>query len=190
VIESGDIRWFRFATPDKRRPVLVLGRRDLLPSLAQVPIIPLSTHARGLAWEVPLSMAEGLPSACVLKPEWIRNVERALLGPLIARLPDQRWAEVRATLLDVLGLAQCAQALRMTRTTGGLSAAPPLVGDEGSLRSNLPVASLQSGPLITCVNVGVKYTCVEFNAMDVALTPDTSVVAAPPATGDRSGADR
>jgi hypothetical protein len=40
------------------------------------------------------------------------------------------------------------------------------------------------------VNVGVKYTCVEFNAMDVALTPDTSVVAAPPATGDRSGADR
>jgi mRNA-degrading endonuclease toxin of MazEF toxin-antitoxin module len=27
VIERGDIRWFRFERPDKRRPVLVLGRR-------------------------------------------------------------------------------------------------------------------------------------------------------------------
>jgi hypothetical protein len=48
-------------------------------------------------------MAEGLPSARVLKPEWIRIVERAPLGPLIARL--QHWAEVRAALPDVLGLA-------------------------------------------------------------------------------------
>jgi CRISPR system Cascade subunit CasE len=48
VIQRGDIRWFRFTAPDKRRPVLVLGRPDLLPSLAQVPVIPLSTQARGL----------------------------------------------------------------------------------------------------------------------------------------------
>jgi len=27
VIERGDIRWFRFERPDKRRPVLVLGGR-------------------------------------------------------------------------------------------------------------------------------------------------------------------
>jgi mRNA interferase MazF len=105
VIQLGDIRWFRFTAPDKRRPVLVLGRRDLLPSLAQVPVIPLSTRARGLSWEVPLAASEGLPSACVLKPEWIRIVDRALLGPLIARLQEKRWAEVRAALLEVLGLA-------------------------------------------------------------------------------------
>jgi hypothetical protein len=48
-------------------------------------------------------MAEGQPSACVLKPEWIRIVECAPLGPLIAML--QRWAEVRAALPDMLGLA-------------------------------------------------------------------------------------
>jgi mRNA interferase MazF len=105
VIQRGDIRWFRFASPDKRRPVLVLGRPDVLPSLAQVPVIPLSTQARGLPWEVPLSTAEGLPSACVLKPEWTRIVDRGSLGPLLARLPEERWSEVRAALLDVLGLA-------------------------------------------------------------------------------------
>ena len=44
MITRGDIRWFRFEAPDKRRPVLVLGREDVLPSLAQIPVIPLSTN--------------------------------------------------------------------------------------------------------------------------------------------------
>jgi mRNA-degrading endonuclease toxin of MazEF toxin-antitoxin module len=70
VIARGDIRWFRFASPDKRRPVLVLG----------------------------------LPSPCVLEPEWIRIVERPYLGPLIAQLPDERFPAVRAALIDALGL--------------------------------------------------------------------------------------
>ena len=60
MIERGDIRWFRFASPEKRRPVLVLGRGDLLAELAQVPVIPLSTQIRGLGWEVVLSEADGV----------------------------------------------------------------------------------------------------------------------------------
>jgi mRNA-degrading endonuclease toxin of MazEF toxin-antitoxin module len=66
-------------------------------------VIPLSTLGRGLRWEVTLSTDEGLPSLCVLKPEWIRIVERRYLGPLIAAFPENRWSEVRAALLDVLG---------------------------------------------------------------------------------------
>ena len=81
MISRGDIRWFRFEAPDKRRPVLVLGREDVLPSLAQVPVIPLSTQIRDLPWEVRLSIIDGLPGDCVLKPEWIKTVERTSLGP-------------------------------------------------------------------------------------------------------------
>ncbi len=104
MIERGDIRWFRFDTPDKRRPVLVLGRADVLPSLAQVPVIPLSTQIRGLPWEVRMSSAEGLPGECVLKPEWIKTVDRAALGSWIATFPSTRWNELTRALLDVLGL--------------------------------------------------------------------------------------
>jgi mRNA interferase MazF len=103
LISRGDIRWFRFEAPDKRRPVLILGREDILPTLTQVPIIPLSTQIRGLAWEVRLSSDDGLPSDCVLKPEWIKAVERSSLGPWIATFPSSRWPEVTAALLDVLG---------------------------------------------------------------------------------------
>jgi mRNA-degrading endonuclease toxin of MazEF toxin-antitoxin module len=103
MIRRGDIRWFRFQLPDKRRPVLVLGQDELLPTLSQLPVIPLSTQTRSLTWEVRLTSADGLPTECVLKPEWIRSVERAHVGPYIASLPDQRWPEIRAALLTVLG---------------------------------------------------------------------------------------
>jgi mRNA interferase MazF len=106
VISRGDIRWFRFEHPDKRRPVLVLGRDEFLPSWSLVPVVPLSTQVRGLAWEVHLSPDDGLPSACVLKPEWIRAVERTGLGPRITTLPDQRWDEVQRAVLHVLGFAK------------------------------------------------------------------------------------
>ena len=105
MIQRGDIRWFRFDAPDKRRPVLVLGREDALPSLSQIPVVPLSTQLRGLRWEVPLLVSDGLPSDCVLKPEWIKTVDRSAIGPWIAAFPPARWGELSAALLDVLGLA-------------------------------------------------------------------------------------
>jgi mRNA-degrading endonuclease toxin of MazEF toxin-antitoxin module len=82
---------------------LVLGKPEALESLSQIPVIPLSTQARGLSWEVPLSAEDGLLSACVLKPEWIKAVDRELIGPRLAGLPEKRWPEVRSALLDVLG---------------------------------------------------------------------------------------
>lgn len=105
MIRRGDIRWFRFAAPDKRRPVLVLGRDDVLPSLSQIPVIPLSTQIRNLSWEVTLSEADGLPSRCVLKPEWVKSVDRSLIGPWMATFPAHRWPELQSALLDVLGFA-------------------------------------------------------------------------------------
>jgi mRNA interferase MazF len=106
LIEHGDVRWFQFRHPDKLRPVVVLGLGRLLPSLSQVPVIPVSTKIRGLPWEVMLTPDEGMPEACVLKPEWIRSVERASLGARITGFPVGRWQEVRKALLFVLGLDQ------------------------------------------------------------------------------------
>jgi mRNA-degrading endonuclease toxin of MazEF toxin-antitoxin module len=50
-----------------------------------------------------LTEADGVPTPCVVKPEWIRIVDRSSLGPLIATLPVGRWSEIRAALLDILG---------------------------------------------------------------------------------------
>jgi mRNA interferase MazF len=103
-LRRGDVRWYRFSAPDKRRPVLVVGGESLLRSLSQVPVIPFSTQVRGLAWEVVLNPDEGLGVTSVLKPEWIRSVARHELGPWICGFPARRWDEVRVAVLTVLGL--------------------------------------------------------------------------------------
>lgn len=104
MIARGDIRWFRFDNPDKRRPVLVVGRAELVDQWSLLPVIPLSTQARGLSWEVHLGPEDGLPSPCVLKPEWIRAVERTKLGPRIGVLATRKWAAVRDAVVQALGL--------------------------------------------------------------------------------------
>jgi mRNA-degrading endonuclease toxin of MazEF toxin-antitoxin module len=82
----------------------VLGRSGLLPAWSQIPVIPLSSQIRGLPWEVRLSVEDGLAVVSVLKPEWIRSVDRSLLGPWITSLPPHRWKEVRAAVVAALGL--------------------------------------------------------------------------------------
>lgn len=105
MIDRGDIRWFRFDRREKRRPVLVVGRPDLLPRWSLVPVIPLSSQIRGLSWELHLGPEDGLPGPCVLKPEWIRSVRRDELGPWLAQLPGHKWPDVMRIVVDVLGLS-------------------------------------------------------------------------------------
>jgi mRNA interferase MazF len=102
----GEIRWFRFDAPDKRRPVLLLGPSEILDGLSQIPVIPLSTQARDLPWEVMLTPEDGVPSVSYLKPEWIRSVEKSLLGPRISRLPMHRWPEIAKAVELALGFAK------------------------------------------------------------------------------------
>ena len=40
MIARGDVRWLRLAAAGKRRPVLVVGPRDVIPSLSQIVVIP------------------------------------------------------------------------------------------------------------------------------------------------------
>lgn len=101
----GEIRWFRFDAPDKRRPVLLLGPSEILDGLSQIPVIPLSTQARDLPWEVMLTPEDGVPTISYLKPEWIRSVEKNLLGPRISRIPASRWPEISRAVILALGIS-------------------------------------------------------------------------------------
>jgi mRNA interferase MazF len=104
VIERGDIRWFRFERPDKRRPVLVLGRRAAVPALSQIVVVPFSTTIRGIAGEVVLDEQDGLAVRSTIKVEWIRAVDRTAVGARIATLPVHRWRELMQAVVYVLGL--------------------------------------------------------------------------------------
>ncbi|MDY0166034.1 MAG: type II toxin-antitoxin system PemK/MazF family toxin [Thermoguttaceae bacterium] len=61
--------WYRFARPDKRRPVLILTRDSILPYLGEVTVAPITSTARDIPSEVALScddvLQEGLSGRAV-----------------------------------------------------------------------------------------------------------------------------
>jgi mRNA interferase MazF len=99
----GEIRWYRFGLPDKRRPVLVLTRDSVLDYLGEVTIAPITRTVRGLPSEVPLTAADGMPRDCAINCDHLQTVSKHKLGPVIASLRHDRLEEVRAAVLFALG---------------------------------------------------------------------------------------
>lgn len=102
-MKRGEIRWYRFARPDKKRPVLVLTRDSILEYLDEVTVAPITSTVRGIPSEVVLGPSDGLPRDCAANLDHVQTVPKANLGVLIAVLPLSRMDEVRKAVLFALG---------------------------------------------------------------------------------------
>lgn len=102
-MRRGEIRWYTFAAPDKRRPVLLLTRDEVMDGLNELIVVPATRTIRGLATEVLLSPEDGLPTGCALNFDHISLAQRSRLGPVLATLPPERWPEVERALLTACG---------------------------------------------------------------------------------------
>ena len=99
----GDICWYRFRPPDKRRPVLVLTRDSARPYLNDVTVVPVTSTIRGVPSEVLLDGQDGLPTECAINLHYLQTVRKRDIGAVISHLGPRRMAEVRAALLFTLG---------------------------------------------------------------------------------------
>jgi mRNA interferase MazF len=59
-LSRGQIWQFRFAAPDKRRPVLIVSRNALLEHLQTATVVAITSTQRGSPTEVGLGVDEGL----------------------------------------------------------------------------------------------------------------------------------
>jgi mRNA interferase MazF len=98
-VKRGEIRWYTFRLPDKRRPVLVLTRNDAIDSLNEIIVVPATRTIRGLTTEVVLTADDGMPAACALNFDHISLAQRNRIGPVLRNLSEARWIEVRRALL-------------------------------------------------------------------------------------------
>lgn len=101
----GEIRWYTFASPDKRRPVLLLTRDEVMDALNELIVVPATRTIRGLETEVLLSPEDGMPAACSLNFDHVSLAHRSRLGALITRLPAARWPEAERALLIACGFS-------------------------------------------------------------------------------------
>jgi mRNA interferase MazF len=103
LIRWGELRWYRFSRPDKKRPVLILTRQSALDFLDDVTVAPVTSTIRGIPSEVVLTEADGMSRDYAVNLDHVQTVPASRLGSLISRLAPPRMSEVRAALLFALG---------------------------------------------------------------------------------------
>ena len=94
LIQRGDVRWYRFGRPDRRRPVIVLTRTAALEFLSEVTVAPVTGTIRDIPTEVVLTSDDGMPRTCAANLDHIQTVSRAKVGARITTLRAERMAQI------------------------------------------------------------------------------------------------
>ncbi len=97
-MKRGDIRWYRFKAPDKKRPVVILTRDSILEYLGEVTIAPITSTIRDIPSEVFLAKTDGMPTDCAINFDHIQTVSKNKIGPIITILSPKKLIEVREAI--------------------------------------------------------------------------------------------
>ncbi len=72
-MRHGEIRWYKFMRPDKKRPVLILTRDSVLEYLGEVTVAPVTSTVRDIPSEVFLSEADGMARGCAVNCDHLQT---------------------------------------------------------------------------------------------------------------------
>lgn len=103
-MKRGEIRWYRFINPDKKRPVLILTRNSVLEYLGEVTVAPITSTLRDIPSEVFLSKADGMSRDCAVNCDHLQTVSKGKIGSLITSLPPAKMADVGRSILFALDI--------------------------------------------------------------------------------------
>ena len=99
----GQIWQFRFAAPDKRRPVLILSRDALLEHLHTATVVAITSTQRGSPTEVELGVDEGLKQPCCANLANLFTVRQSDLTRYVGAIGSQKMRQVCRALIIACG---------------------------------------------------------------------------------------
>jgi len=99
----GDVYSYKFKEPNKRRPVLILTRPNLIPALNAITVAEITTTIRGNDSEILLNEADGMRETCVVNLLNIQTVPKNKISGYITHLSAERMREVRQAVKFSLG---------------------------------------------------------------------------------------
>ena len=103
-MKRGEVRWYKFAHPDKKRPVLILTRDAILEYLGEVTVAPVTSAIRDIPTEVVLASEDGMPQECAVNCDHIQTVAKGKLGTRIAILSESKMRGVAKAIGFALNL--------------------------------------------------------------------------------------
>lgn len=104
-MKRGEVRWFTFRPPDKRRPIVILTRNSAIPYLTRLVVVPVTTNIRNIPSEVLLTPQEdNVHETCVVTLDNIQTVPKEQIGPIITSLSVDRIDEIERSLCFAVGI--------------------------------------------------------------------------------------
>ncbi|MEN6335502.1 MAG: type II toxin-antitoxin system PemK/MazF family toxin [Phycisphaerales bacterium] len=104
ILKRGEVRWYTFGMPDKRRPVVILTRDSIIEYLGEVTVAPITSVIRDIPAEVVLSGQNGMPRDCAINCDHIQTVAKGKIGSVITTLPATKMEEVGEAIAFALDL--------------------------------------------------------------------------------------
>ena len=102
-MKRGEVRWYKFPHPDKRRPVVILTRDSAIEFLGEVTVAPVTSTVRDIPTEAILDPSDGMPRECAVNLDHVQTVSRGKIGGVITVLSSARMEAIRAALLFAIG---------------------------------------------------------------------------------------
>ena len=102
-MKRGDIRWYTFSPPYKRRPVLILTRNSAIQFLNSVTVAPITTTIRDIPTELLLGQEDGMATECAVNLDNLQTVPKSKIGGLISVLRTDQIADVQQAISFALG---------------------------------------------------------------------------------------
>ncbi len=93
-MKRGEVRWYKFKHPDKKRPVVILTRNSILEYLGEVTIAPVTSTIRDIPSEVFLSHLDGMHNDCAVNCDHIQTVSKLNIGSIITSLSKEKLSEI------------------------------------------------------------------------------------------------
>ena len=103
-MKRGEVRWYKFKSPDKKRPVVILTRNSILDYLGKVTVVPITSTIRDIPSEVLLSKEDGMHNDCAINCDHIQAVSKEKIGSLITTLSNEKPFQVRNAINFSLNL--------------------------------------------------------------------------------------
>ena len=104
-MNRGEIRWYTFRQPDKRRPVLILTRDSSIEVLTGITIASITSTIRNIPTEVVLIPAEdGILKESAVNLDNLQTIPKANLEGLITILSPDKMEAVENAICFALGM--------------------------------------------------------------------------------------
>jgi mRNA interferase MazF len=102
-VNRGELWLYSFGSPDKRRPVLVLTRQEVIPLLGTLLVAPVTSTIRGAPSEVRVGVDEGLKHPSAVNLDHVQTVAKDRLHQFLGTVGPEKMRQVCRALAIATG---------------------------------------------------------------------------------------